>query len=336
MQRRHRLPDGRATQRRRPRMLVAAAAAAPLALAAFAHAQAPAIGVAPVVLDRPAYELDTAEQHGIRVDVVVRGLAHPFGFAMLPNGDALIVERGGAVRLVRRATGDAELVPTPVPGAPPAADFRGGGLHDIALHPQFEQTRLVYFTYNRPGAADPAADPAARRPTAITVLRARFDGTRLDGVEEIFAGEERPGGSGSRLAFAGPDTLYVTTGAPFDDAAQRLDNVYGKVLRLTADGKPHPGNPFAGRAGARAEIFTLGHRDQLGLAVHPLTGVVLSAEHGPNGGDEVNLLVPGRNYGWPEYSFGRTYEGARHSERPLGPDTEQPLILWVPSIAPTG
>ena len=308
----------------------------PFALAFAAHAQAPALGIAPVTLDEDSYVFDTAEQHGIRVDVVTRGLAHPFGFAMLPNGDALIVERGGAVRLVEQATGTARLVAEPVRGAPAAADFRGGGLHDIALHPEFERNGFVYFTYNRPGAPDPSSEPPGRRPTAITVLRARFDGARLDRVEELFAGEERPGGSGSRIAFAGPDTVYVTTGAPFDDAAQRPDNVYGKVLRLRADGSPHPGNPFAGRTGARAEVYTLGHRDQLGLTVHPESGAVLAVEHGPNGGDEVNLILAGRNYGWPEYSFGRTYEGARHSAVPLGADTEQPLILWVPSIAPTG
>src|SRR5690606_32244450 len=163
------------------RALRRCAAIAPLMLAFAAHAQAPAIGIAPVTLDRDSYEFDTAEQHGIRVDVVTRGLAHPFGFAMLPGGDALVVERGGALRLVRQATGAARLAAEPVPGAPAAADFRGGGLHDITLHPEFEQNGFVYFTYNRPGAADPNAQ---RRPTAITVLRARFDGAKLDRVEE--------------------------------------------------------------------------------------------------------------------------------------------------------
>src|SRR5690606_9554501 len=124
--------------------------------------------------------------------------------------------------------------------------------------------------------------------------------------------------------------------APFDDSAQRLDSVYGKVLRLGMDGSIPKDNPFAGRAGARPEIYSFGHRDQLGLAVEPRTGAVLAAEHGPNGGDEINLILPGRNYGWPEYSFGRDYEGPRISQVPLGPDTEQPLILWIPSIAPTG
>ncbi|HEX6999178.1 MAG TPA: PQQ-dependent sugar dehydrogenase [Gammaproteobacteria bacterium] len=312
-----------------------AAAAALAALASCgAGAQQPSIGIAAVTLRDEPYVFDTAEQHRLRVDVVVRGLGHPFAFAMLPNGDALIAERGAALRLVKNATGDARLVPDPVPGGPPPADFRGGGLHDVVLHPDFERNRLVYLTYNKPGAAAPSGEPP-RRPTALAIARARFDGARLDGLEEIFVAGERMGSSGSRLAFAPDGHLFVTTGAPFDDAAQKLDNVYGKVLRLTADGGAPADNPFVGRAGARPEIYSLGHRDQLGLTVHP-SGAVLAAEHGPNGGDEVNLIRPGRNYGWPVYSFGRTYEGPRWSPVPLGEDTEQPLLLWIPSIAPTG
>jgi glucose/arabinose dehydrogenase len=130
--------------------------------------------------------------------------------------------------------------------------------------------------------------------------------------------------------------LYMTTGAPFNDQAQKLDTVYGKVLRLRDDGKVPPDNPFVGRAGARPEIFSYGHRDSLGLTVHAASGAVLNAEHGPNGGDEVNVIQAGKNYGWPVFSFGRTYEGPRISESPLGPGIEQPLVLWVPSIAPTG
>jgi glucose/arabinose dehydrogenase len=300
------------------------------------NAQQPSIGIAPVVLDEGTYVFDTAEQHGIRVDVVVRGLAHPFSFAFLPNGDALIVERGANVRLVDNATGEARLLPEPVAGAPSPAGFRGGGLHDIAIHPEFATNGLVYFTYNAPGPPDPSSTPPGRRPVAVTLARARFDGTALRDAEDVFAGEMLPGSSGSRIAFAPNGYVFITTGAPFNDSAQRLDNVYGKVLRLTLDGGIPADNPFVGQPGARGEIYTLGHRDQLGLAVHPVSGAVVAAEHGPNGGDEVNLILPGRNYGWPEYSFGRTYEGPRYSTVPLGSDTEQPQILWVPSIAPTG
>jgi glucose/arabinose dehydrogenase len=130
--------------------------------------------------------------------------------------------------------------------------------------------------------------------------------------------------------------LFITTGAPFDQQAQDPASVYGKVLRLRDDGTIPPDNPFAGRSGARGEVYSMGHRDQLGLTVHPATGRVLSVEHGPNGGDEVNLILPGKNYGWPRVSFGRDYQGPRISESPVAADVEQPLLLWIPSIAPTG
>ena len=307
-----------------------------IAVLVAARTAAQDIGIAPVELGSGPWYFDTAEQHDIRVDVVVRGLDHPFSFAVLPEGDALIVERGARLRLVRGATGSsATLVEQPVSGAPEPAEFRGAGLHDIVLHPGFESNRLVYFTYNRPGPPDPNAEPPGRRPTALTLARARFEGTSLIGGEDLFVGEEIPGGSGSRIAFGTDGTVYITSGAPFSDEAQRPDNVYGKVLRIADDGSIPGDNPFAGVAGARGEVYSLGHRDQLGLTVHE-SGAVLAAEHGPNGGDEVNLILPGRNYGWPDYSFGRSYEGPRISAVPLGPETEQPLVLWLPSIAPTG
>ena len=307
-----------------------------VALATVAQAQQTDIGIAPVTLDDEPYVFDTAEQHGVRVDVVVRGLKHPFSFAFLPNGDALVVERGANLRLVKGATGEAKLAAETVAGAPPPAGFRGGGLHDVVIHPDFATNGFVYFTYNQPGEPDPSSTPPGRRPVAVTLARARYEGGRLYDAEDLFAGEMLPGSSGSRIAFAPDGMLFMTTGAPFSDAARKTDTVYGKVLRLTADGGIPDDNPFVGVAGARGEIYTLGHRDQLGLAVHPVTGAVLAAEHGPNGGDEVNLILPGQNYGWPNFSFGRTYEGPRQSPVPLGPDTEQPLILWIPSIGPTG
>jgi glucose/arabinose dehydrogenase len=300
-------------------------------------AQEPEIGIAPVTLDRDSYTFDTAEQHGIRVDVLARGIPHPFSFTFLPNGDALVVERGANLRIVRAATSaNPRLDPAPVPGAPAPGTARGEGLADIAAHPDFARNGLVYFTYNRPGAPDPSSTPPGRRPTAITLARARFDGNALVGGEDIFIGEERMGSSGSRIAFGPDSTVYLTTGAPFDDAAQSPDNVYGKVLRIYDDGRIPTDNPFVGVPGARAEVYSLGHRDQLGLTVHAATGTVFAAEHGPNGGDEVNLILPGRNYGWPNFSYGRSYEGPRISAVPLGSDTEQPQVLWVPSIAPTG
>ncbi|HEX7082423.1 MAG TPA: PQQ-dependent sugar dehydrogenase [Gammaproteobacteria bacterium] len=309
-----------------------------LAVMAPAGAQQADVGIAAVPLGDGPYVFDTAEQHEIRVDVVVRGLAHPFALAFLPNGDALVSERGRALRLVKNATearGEAVLEPAPIAGAPEPSDVRGAGLQDVAVHPDFAANRLVYFTYNRPGPAGASGGPPARPATAIVLARARFDGERLGEVEEIFVGGYHEGGGGSRIAFGPNDTVFVTTGAPFDDAAQRLDNVYGKVLRLRSDGGIPEDNPFVGRDGARPEIYSYGHRDQLGLTVHE-SGAVFAAEHGPNGGDEVNRILPGRNYGWPSYSFGRNYDGPRISALPVVDGIEQPTLLWIPSVAPTG
>jgi glucose/arabinose dehydrogenase len=314
-----------------------------MAVAAFAVMTAraqqnqPVIGIAPLTVGAGPHTFDTAEQHKLRVVVVARGLSHPFSLAFLPNGDALVTERGKGLRLVINATGarpgPATVVTEPVGGVPVTPAFRAGGLHEVALHPQFATNQLVYLTYNKPGAA--GATPNQRQ-SAVTLVRGKFDGKALTNVEELLVGDWNNGASGSRIAFGPDGMLYMTTGAPFSDQAQKLDTVYGKVLRLRDDGKVPPDNPFVGRAGARPEIFSYGHRDSLGLTVHAATGTVLNAEHGPNGGDEVNAIHPGKNYGWPVFSFGRTYEGPRISEVPLGPGIEQPLVLWVPSVAPTG
>ena len=319
----------------------AAGCAASLSLLAGAanSQQQPDLGVAPVKLRDQPYVFDTAEQHGISVSVAVRGLAHPFSFAFLPNGDALVAERSGSLRLVHgvaTASQDDKLDPTPIAGIPERHAQRTSGLHDIALHPQFAQNSLVYFSYNKLGEVIPDSTPPGRRQSAITVQRGRLTSTALTNVQEIFTGEWSTGSSGSRLAFGTDGLLYVSTGAPFGmTTAQDPGSVYGKILRLRDDGKPAADNPFATQAQARAEVFTLGHRDQLGLTVHP-NGSVLAAEHGPNGGDEVNLILPGRNYGWPTWTYGRNYDGTRLSAMPIVDGIEQPLVLWVPSIAPTG
>jgi glucose/arabinose dehydrogenase len=311
-----------------------------LALAGVGQAQQqPDLGPRPVTVADTPYTFDTAEQHGIKVSVVVRGLSHPFSLAFLPNGDALVSIRSGGLRLVRNAAsgkgGAATLVPQPIGGTPEAYTQRTSGLHDIALHPQFAQNSLVYFSYNKLGEPVPDATPP-RRQSAITVQRGKLEGTALTNVQEIFTGEWSTGSSGSRLAFGNDGLLYVSTGAPFGmTTAQDPASVYGKILRLRDDGKPAADNPFAKQAGARAEVFTMGHRDQLGLTVHP-SGAVLAAEHGPNGGDEVNLILPGRNYGWPTYTYGRNYDGSRLSVMPVVDGIEQPLVLFLPSIAPTG
>jgi len=292
-------------------------------------------GFTPTDIGQAPFDFPTAEQDGIRVDLVVRGFGRPFSLAFLPNGDALISERGVGLRLVRDAIGargPSMLGAAPVTGVPPRGTGRTGGLHEIALHPDFARNRYVYYTYN--AAGEPNADG---QPTyMVTLARAHYADGALTDNEILMQGEAVAGASGSRLTFAPDGFLYMTTGAPFGDEAQDPGNVYGKVLRMTLDGGVPSDNPFVGRRGARGEVFTLGHRDQLGLTFDPQSGAVLAVEHGPNGGDEVNRILPGRNYGWPEYSFGRSYEGPRISSVPLGPTTEQPIVLWLPSIGPTG
>lgn len=312
-----------------------------LSFCAGVTAQQPNIGIAPVTLTESSYTFDTAEQHRLKVVVVAKGLNHPFSVALLPSGDALVSERGGALRIVRNATGaggkPSTLEAEPIGGVPVLEQrYRNAGLHDLALHPQFEQNQLVYFTFNKAGNPPPPdAKPPIRRESIVTLMRGRLVGNRLTNIEELFAGTSGTT-SGSRIAFGKDGTLYMTTGGPFGDEGQRLDTIYGKVLRLTDTGKVPPDNPFVGRADARPEVFTMGHRDHLGLTVHPATGVVLNAEHGPNGGDEVNLLKAGANYGWPKVTFGRSYEGPRMTESFVGPGLEEPLILWLPSIGPSG
>jgi glucose/arabinose dehydrogenase len=317
-----------------------AIASAVVASFAAVGQQQPDLGIAAVVVKDTPYVFDTAEQHGIRFSVVVRGLPHPFSLAFLPNGDALIAERSAGLRLVRNAAsgkgGAATLEPQPIGGMPERYEQRTSGLHDIALHPKFAENSLVYFSYNKLGEVIPDSNPPGRRQAAITVQRGRLEGGALKNVAEIFSGEFSTGSSGSRLAFGADGLLYVSTGAPFGmTAAQDPGSVYGKILRIRDDGTAPADNPFVKQAGARPEVFTLGHRDQLGLTVHP-NGAVLAAEHGPNGGDEVNLILPGRNYGWPKWTYGRNYDGTRMSQMPVTEGIEQPLVLWVPSIAPTG
>lgn len=298
--------------------------------------QAPQPGIEAVTLSQPAYVFDTAEQHKVRVVVVARGLRHPFAVAPLPSGDALISERGIGLRLVHGAGGNSpQLDPTPVAGLPAPPPYRNGGIQDVALHPDFARNHWVYFTFNQAGNAPPAdAKPPVRQESRISLFRGELSGNALTHVQQLFAAGSGST-SGSRMAFDGHGMVYLTTGGPFDDAPQRLDTVYGKVLRLNDDGSIPKDNPFVGRAGARGEIYSLGHRDHLGLTVSP-TGVVINAEQGPNGGDKLNVILAGHNYGWPKVSFGRDYAGPRISESPVAEGIDQPLVLWLPSIAPGG
>jgi len=312
-----------------------------LAAAGALPAQQAPVGIPPPSLTQPSYSFDTAEQHGLRVQVVARGLNHPFAIALLPEGDALISERGGALRLLRNAVGapgrPTVLEAAPVPGLPAIEKaYRNAGLHDLALHPDYARNHLVYFTFNKPGDMTPASgNTPARQQSRLAVMRARFDGKALLDAQEIFLGKSG-GTSGSRIAFGADGLLYIQIGAAFGDEAQRMDNTIGKVLRVKDDGSIPADNPWVGQKDVNPAVFTRGHRDPLAMAWHPGAGVMLSAEHGPNGGDELNVIRAGRNYGWPVVTYGHGYDGAVLAESPVAPGMEPPIVYWVPSIGPSG
>jgi glucose/arabinose dehydrogenase len=285
--------------------------------------------------------LDTGIQHYIRL-LVTKGLNQPWGMAFLPDGAILVTERPGRLRIVR----DGVLDPTPVAGVPQVQAQGLAGLMDLALHPRFNDNKLVYFTYHKPGAgaATPAAAPNTGRggrgggnAGTITLARGRWDGSRLADVQDLFSAI--PSGNASRIVFGKDGMIYMTIGVgdpPGAARAQDPNDLAGKVLRLRDDGTIPSDNPFVGRPGHRAEIFTLGHRNPLGLALNPVTGEIWECENGPNGGDEINVLQAGKNYGWPVVSFGRFYLGPRVSERPWQEGMEPPLVFWVPAIAISG
>ena len=306
-----------------------------VALALFAvvapgQAQAP-FGVPVPPLGPGPWVIDTAEQHKIRISVVARGLSHPWALAFLPDGSMLVTERDGRLRVVR----DGVLDPTPIAGVPEVRTDGNGGLMDVAIHPEFADNRLVYLTYTK-HAGDGRGSPA--------LARGRLDDGALTAVRDLLVTEAYDGNSGlnGRVAFGSDGKVYMSTGgrigevADVSRGAQNPMSLRGKILRLNDDGSVPSDNPFVGQADYRPEIYTLGHRNQLGLMLHPDTGMLWNNENGPNGGDEINIILPGRNYGWPAVSFGRLYPGARVSEHPTREGMEAPLVVWLPAIAVAG
>jgi aldose sugar dehydrogenase len=289
----------------------------------------PIIWPSPPLADGPIV-LDTGIQHHVRL-TVTKGLNQPWSMAFLPDGGILVSERPGRLRIVRNGV----LDPTPVAGLPRVQAQGLSGLMDLALHPRFSENKLIYFTYHRP--PDISAGTPGNNAGTITLARGRWEGTALADVRDIFSAI--PSGNASRIVFGKDGMIYMTVGVgdpPGAPRAQDPNDLAGKVLRLRDDGSVPPDNPFAGRAGYRPEIFTLGHRNALGLAVEPQTGAIWECEDGPNGGDEINILQPGKNYGWPVVSYGRFYLGPRVTEKPWQEGMEQPIVFWVPSIAISG
>ncbi len=291
--------------------------------------------------DKPVVVV-TDTQRRLRVTPIARGLSHPWGMAILPDGRSLLVtERPGRLRIVR----EGKLDETPVAGVPQVNPNFIGGLNDVALHPQFVNNGYVYLSYSKDGD----------RGTTLAVARGRFDGGALRDVKDIFvadaweSGGTPTGGGGTfggRMVFGPDGMLYVTVGdrdvrVLTDDPtvrsrAQSLTDHNGKVLRLRDDGSVPNDNPFVGRADAKPEIYTYGHRNAYGLAFHPQTGQLWECEFGPMGGDELNVLQPGRNYGWPLVSVGRNYSGVPVSDQSWWrPGMEMPAYVWNPTVNPT-
>ncbi|MDX2057457.1 MAG: PQQ-dependent sugar dehydrogenase [Gemmatimonadales bacterium] len=282
-----------------------------------------------------AQTTERSAQHDFRVVTVVDGLVNPWSMAFLPGGDMLVTEKAGRLRIVRNG----KLLPTPVDGVPAVVSRGQGGLLDVVLHPEFATNRLVYLSYSKPVNDSGAATTA--------VARGKFEGDKLTGVQDIFVAVSRgaPGHFGSRLAFDGKGHLFITVGdrmvPPAGDLpahpAQSLANHHGKVIRLHEDGRVPTDNPFVGKEGARPEIWSYGHRNPQALAIHPETGDVWATEHGPQGGDELNWIRPGLNYGWPVIGFGVNYgSGKAIHAGTHGAGMEQPVVVWVPSIGISG
>jgi aldose sugar dehydrogenase len=274
--------------------------------------------------------------HDYRVVTVAEGLQNPWSIAFLPGGDMLVTERPGRLRIVRNG----RLLPEPVAGVPRPRALGQGGLLDVVAHPNFASNRLIYFSYSKPNADSTQSTTA--------VVRARFENDRLTNVQEIFEAKlwsQGRGHYGSRLAFDRNGFLFVTLGdrqvPPSGNLeahpAQNLTDHFGTVVRLHDDGRVPADNPFVGRTDALPEIWTYGHRNVQGLLVHPETGDVWVTEHGPQGGDELNLLQPGKNYGWPVVGFGVNYRsGAAIHTGTHREGMEQPVHIWVPSIGTSG
>jgi len=293
---------------------------APAAAANHQLAFAPELPVLPLPDEPKVYP--TAEGQDIRVTVVARGLVHPRSIAFLPDNVMLLIEKDGRLRVIR----DGVLDPVPVQGVPEVLPTRRSGLNDLALHPDYERNRFVYLTYHKPLPNDESA---------IALARGRWDGKALQDVEDLFV-TDTGSGERSRIVFGPDSTIYMATSGSDDSLAQDPGSHGRKILRLRDDGGVPEDNPFVGRAGHKPEVFTLGHRSTLGLAAHPLTGEIWQSENGPNGGDEINILKPGANYGWPLVSLGRSYLGPWQSEHFQLEGFENPVVYWTPAIAVSG
>ena len=287
-----------------------------------------ALIAAPAAAQTAARSFQT-EKRSVTVETVARGLENPWGLAFLPDGRMLVTERPGRMRVV---ASDGSLSP-PLAGVPPVFARGQGGLLDVALDPDFTTSRLVFVTF-----AEPRPDGAG---TAVARMRLNDSATGFEQASIIF--RQQPsytGGNhfGSRIVFDRQGALFVALGDRFDlrDQAQNSANTLGKIVRIAKDGSVPPGNPQRSREGWLPVIWSIGHRNVQGAALHPQTGKLWTAEHGARGGDEINIPEAGKNYGWPVITYGRDYSGAKIGEGTHKPGMEQPVFYWDPSIAPSG
>ena len=266
-------------------------------------------------------------EYRIRVSLVAKDLVNPWSVAFLPDGAMLVTERQGRLRIIRNGV----LDPAPIAGVPAVKAVALSGLLDVALHPRFAENRVLYLSYSK--ARDDGLSTTA-------LARATFDGTVLSGVKDIFLANSWSRSStnyGGRIAFDRDGLLYLTIGErQEEERAQNPNDHGGKVVRLRDDGSVPPENPFVGKAGYLPEIFSLGHRSPQGLAMQPSTGLMWENEHGQQGGDELNIVRAGKNYGWPLATFGINYDGEKHGDPFPRADLEPPFAYWVPSIAISG
>lgn len=274
------------------------------------------------------YIFETAEAGPIRVDVITNELTNPWGMAFLPNGDILVSEKPGNLRLIR----DGVLDPQSISGVPDVliGGVAGQALQEVTLHPNFEENNLVYLTYMK---------PLEGRDFSPSIARGRLDidEMALLDVEDIFISKTIEGGliAGAPMIFAPDGTIVMGVGNG-TETAQDPGIHNGKIIRINDDGSIPADNPFVNQPGYLPEIYTTGNRNMLGLAIHPETGEIWETENGPQGGDEINILQPGANYGWPLVSFGREYTGPRVSDRTYMEGMEGPITIWIPSIAVSG
>lgn len=296
----------------------------------------PAVLTAQAPAQAGSADVQRSALHDYRIVTVAEGLVNPWSIAFLPGGDMLVTERPGRLRIIRNG----RLLPDAVPGLPRMRTGGQGGLLDVVPHPDFASNRLIYISYSKPNADSTEGTTA--------VARARFESDRLTNVQEIFEAKlwsQGRGHHGSRLALDRNGFLFISLGdrqsPPSGNLeahpAQDLSNHFGTIIRLHEDGRVPADNPFASRAGAVPEIWTYGHRNVQGLLIHPETGDVWATEHGPQGGDELNLIQPGKNYGWPVVGFGVNYRsGAAIHSGTHREGMEQPVHIWVPSIGVSG